>query len=61
MNHKFNCGDPVKNTVTGIRGIVIARGDYYGKEPNNYLVDYKSSNGLVMRGWTKENRLTETK
>ena len=60
MIHKFNCGDVVKNTITGISGIVIARGDYYGKAPNEYLVDYKTTNGAVMRGWIKENKLRES-
>lgn len=57
MQVKFECGDKVKNTMTGVEGVIIAHGNYYGKETDSYLVEYKTKEGALMRDWISENRL----
>lgn len=53
----LKCGDYVKDTITGIDGVIVGRGEYYGKEPNNYLMEFKSIKGSSVRTWVSEGRL----
>lgn len=53
----FKYGDLVEDRITGVLGTITGFANYYEREPNCYLVDYKTENGELCRNWISEYRL----
>lgn len=56
---RFEYGDMVIDSITGVRGVVTAYCDYYGMEQNQYRIEYKSEAGAMECSWISENRLAK--
>lgn len=56
MAFKFNIGEKVTIEVSGETGEVQGRAEY-AASANNYLVRYKSNDGLAREGWWQEDAL----
>ena len=53
---KFNLGQPVQISISGEQGQVRARGDGV-ERANQYLVHYKSAQGMATEAWWNEDQL----
>lgn len=53
----FKYGEVVKDRITGVEGVITGFAHYYEREPDCYLIDYRTANGALCRDWINEARL----
>ncbi|MBQ1792288.1 MAG: hypothetical protein II008_19085 [Oscillospiraceae bacterium] len=53
----FTYGDKVRYTPTGYEGVVTAHVTYFGKKPDQYMVEALDTTGRPIEYWADEGQL----